>query len=47
MYALCLIALLGVLSNFPRAKRWRELSADISMRARAGATTSGYGAGGR
>lgn len=47
MYALCFIALLGVLSNFPRAQRWRSLSADISMRAGAGATSSSFGAGGR
>jgi hypothetical protein len=45
MYALCFIALLGVLSNFPRARRWRDLSAEISMRTQAGAASSSFGAG--
>lgn len=45
MYALCFIALVGILSNFPRARRWRDLSAEISVRTRAGATSSGFGAG--
>jgi hypothetical protein len=45
MYALCFIALLGVLSNFPRARRWRDLSADLSARTRAGASPSGFGVG--
>jgi F0F1-type ATP synthase membrane subunit c/vacuolar-type H+-ATPase subunit K len=29
LYALCAIALLGVLSNYPRADRWRDLLARV------------------
>jgi len=36
LYALCAVGLLGVLSNFPRASKWRELSADITKWAQAG-----------
>jgi hypothetical protein len=43
LYALCAIALLGVLSNFPRARRWRELSFEISAQAGAGAPAGGLG----
>jgi uncharacterized membrane protein len=46
LYALCAIALLGVLSNFPRAKRWRELSFEISAQDGAGAPAGGLGIGG-
>jgi hypothetical protein len=46
LYALCAIALLGVLSNFPRAKRWRELSTEIAAQSDAGAATSSFGVGG-
>jgi hypothetical protein len=41
LYALCAIALLGVLSNFPRARRWRELSSEITATARAGTAPGG------
>jgi len=45
LYALCAIALLGVLSNFPRARRWRELSYEISAQTDAGAPAGGLGIG--
>ena len=45
MYVHCFIALLGVLSNFPRARRWRELNAEISMRTQAGAASGSFGTG--
>ena len=45
LYALCAIALLGVLSNFPRARRWRELSSEITARARAEAASGSLGLG--
>ena len=40
LYALCAVSLLGVLSNFPRAAKWRELSAEIHKWAQAGSTNS-------
>lgn len=46
LYALCAIALGGVLSNFPRARRWRELSFEISAQAGTGAPAGGLGIGG-
>jgi hypothetical protein len=46
LYALCGVALLGVLSNFPRARRWRELSSEISAQAKTGAAASSLGIGG-
>lgn len=46
LYVLCAIALLGVLSNFPRARRWRELSSEIAAQSGAGAATSSFGIGG-
>jgi len=45
LYALCAIALLGVLSNFPRARSWRELSYEISAQTDAGAPAGGLGIG--
>jgi hypothetical protein len=45
LYALCAVSLLGVLSNFPRAGRWRDLSAEISKWAHAGNTGSSPGDG--
>jgi hypothetical protein len=45
LYALCAIALLGVLSNFPRTRRWRELSSEITARTQAEAASGGLGIG--
>lgn len=46
LYVLCAIALLGVLSNFPRARRWRELSSEITAQSQAGAPSTSLGIGG-
>jgi hypothetical protein len=46
LYALCAIALMGVLSNFPRARRWRELNSEITAQAGAGAAPTSFGIGG-
>jgi hypothetical protein len=43
LYALAVIALLGVLSNFPRAGRWRSLRAEAGMRTAAGTTSGNFG----
>jgi hypothetical protein len=43
LYALCAIALLGVLSNFPRAGRWRTLRTEVGTNAAAGATSGNFG----
>ncbi len=45
LYVLCAVALWGVLSNFPRARRWRELSSEIIAQSRAGATSESLGIG--
>jgi len=44
-YVLCGIALLAVLSNFPRARQWRDLSTEITQRARSGTAGGGFGQG--
>lgn len=46
LYALSAIALLGVLSNFPRAGRWRNLRAESGMHEAAGVTSGNFGGGG-
>ena len=43
LYALAAISLLGVLSNFPRASRWRNLRAGAGTHAAAGATPGNFG----
>lgn len=45
LYVLCLIALGGVLSNFPRARRWRDMIDAVAMRDKAGATSGNSGFG--
>jgi hypothetical protein len=42
LYALCAIALIGVLSNFPRARRWRELSTEIATHAASGVSSGSF-----
>ncbi|MBK6316850.1 MAG: hypothetical protein IPF53_21830 [Blastocatellia bacterium] len=44
-YVLCGIALMAVLSNYPRARQWRELSTEITQRARSGSTSGSFGHG--
>jgi len=44
-YVLCGIALLAVLSNFPRARQWRELGTEITQQARSGVTGGSFGKG--
>ena len=45
LYALCAVALIGVLSNFPRASKWRGVVAEIATAADAGAVGSSFGKG--
>ncbi len=45
LYALCAIALIGVLSNFPRARRWRELSSEIATHSAAEVTSGSFQGG--
>lgn len=44
-YVLCGIALMAVLSNYPRARQWRELSTEITQRAQSGSTSGSFGQG--
>lgn len=44
-YVLCGIGLMAVLSNYPRARQWRELSTEITLRAQGGSTSGSFGQG--
>ncbi len=44
-YVLCGIGLMAVLSNYPRARQWRELSTEITQRAQSGSTSGSFGQG--